>query len=189
MLNVLNIYASLNGHTEKISREIERTCAEQGCAVTSLDVAGQEHPHDLLAPDLTFIGSGVYTWLPGKAMLRWIDRQLQHARERELIKPGSPRVPGRFACVYCTYGGPHTGEAEAVPALKYMGQLFDHLGIPVVAEWAIPGAFVPEKMRFMNVQGRMGDISGRPDAHDLSEVRQRVRGLVLSLDAAIAGRE
>ncbi|BCS88122.1 flavodoxin domain-containing protein [Pseudodesulfovibrio sediminis] len=187
MLNVLNIYASLNGQTRKVSREIERACAEQGCTVTSLDVAGQEHPYDLLAPNLTFIGSGVYTWLPGKPMLQWIDRQLKHAREHELIKPGSPRLPGRFACAYCTYAGPHTGEAEAIPALKYMEQLFDHLGIPVVAEWTIPGAFIPKKMRFMNVLGRLGDISDRPNAHDLSEIREKVRGLVLSLEAAMAG--
>lgn len=189
MLQVLNLYAALNGQTRKVSRERERACAEQGCAVTSRDVAGQESPLDFLAPNLIFIGSGVCTWLPGKAMLSWIDRQLRNAREQGLITPGFPRRPGRFACAYCTYAGPHTGEAEAAPALKYMGQLFDHLGIPVVAEWAIPGAFVPEKMRFMNVQGRLGDIRDRPDAHDLRAIREKVHGLVRSLAAAMAGQE
>lgn len=186
MIKVLNIYASLNGQTEKVHREIGRACADLDCTVTSVNVGGQDRPLSLLDADLVFIGSGVYTWLPGKGMLKWIDMQLKHAREAGLILPGSPRLPGKFACVYCTYAGPHTGEAEAVPALKYMGQLFDHLGIAVAAEWAIPGAFVPEKMRFMNEGGRLGDIRGRPDPHDLGEVRERTIGLIESLRSAIA---
>lgn len=186
MINVLNIFASLNGQTEKINREIGRACSGLDCTVTSVNVVGQDRPLSLLEPDLIFIGSGVYTWLPGKGMLKWIDMQMKHAREEGIIRPGSPRLPGKFACVYCTYAGPHTGEAEAVPALKYMGQLFDHLGITVAAEWAIPGAFVPEKMRFMNERGRLGDIRDRPDSHDLRDVREKTIGLVESLRPSIA---
>ncbi|MEF2229326.1 MAG: hypothetical protein V3571_00200 [Pseudodesulfovibrio sp.] len=186
MIKVLNIFASLNGHTEKIHREIGRACSGLDCTVASLNVGTGDQPISLLEPDVIFIGSGVYTWLPGKGMLKWIDRQLKHAREEGLILPGSPRLCGKFACVYCTYGGPHTGEAEAVPALKYMGQLFDHLGIAVAAEWAIPGAFVPEKMRFMNERGRLGDIRDRPNSHDLRAVHERTIGLIESLRPTIA---
>lgn len=180
-MNILNIFASLNGQTEKVALEIERACTAAGCKVTTINVGKQELDPDLLHSDLTFIGSGVYTWLPGKHMLKWIDRQLAHARENKLIVPGSPRIPGKFACVYCTYAGPHTGEAEAVPAVKYMGQLFDHLGITVAAEWCIPGAFIPKAMRHMNTSGRLGNIEGRPNENDLREIHERTRGLIQSL--------
>lgn len=184
-MNILNLYASLNGQTEKVAREIEQVCAAKGCDVTTIDVGKESRTPDLLENDLTFIGSGVYTWLPGKRMLNWIDGQLGAARKQDLILPCSPRIPGKFACVYCTYAGPHTGEAEATPAIKYMGQLFDHLGITVAAEWAIPSAFIPEKMRYMNVTGRLGNIEGRPDARDLQQIRERTGGLIESLRLSV----
>ncbi|MCJ2163527.1 MULTISPECIES: flavodoxin domain-containing protein [unclassified Pseudodesulfovibrio] len=185
MIQVLSIYASLNGQTEKASREIERACADNGCSVTSVNVRKHDDILSLLDADITFIGSGVYTWLPGKQMLKWIERQLGHARTEGLILPGSPRLPGKFACVYCTYGGPHTGEAEAVPCLKYMGQLFDHLGITVAAEWSIPGAFIPKGMQEMNVKGRLGNIEDRPNADDLKSVYQRTAGLIKALSSSM----
>ncbi|WP_147820712.1 flavodoxin family protein [Salidesulfovibrio onnuriiensis] len=185
-MNILNLYASLNGQTEKVALEIERACADAGCDVKTINVGKQDLELDLLRNDLTFMGSGVYTWLPGKRMLKWIDRQLASARDRNLILPGSPRLPGKFACVYCTYAGPHTGEAEATPAIKYMGQLFDHLGVTVADEWAIPGAFVPENKRHLNTSGRLGNIEGRPNEHDLMQVRERARGLIESLRSPAA---
>ena len=188
-MNVLNLYASLNGQTEKVAKTIEQACSDTGCSVTTVNVREQKQELDLLQYDLTFIGSGVYTWLPGKQMLKWIGRQLDSARDKGLILPGSPRLPGKYACVYCTYAGPHTGEAEAVPAIKYMGQLFDHLGIAVFAEWSIPGAFVPEKMRAMNRNGRLGNIEDRPDARDLQDIAGRTSSLIEALTPAItAGR-
>lgn len=181
MPHVLNVYSSLNGQTEKVSREIERACTDKGCSVDSVNIRNNENILPLLEPDITFIGSGVYTWLPSKKMLKWIERQLDHARTEGLILPGSPRLSDKFACVYCTYAGPHTGDAEAVPALKYMGQLFDHLGISVAAEWSIPGAFVPEKMQGMNESGRLGNINGRPNENDLKTVYEGTTGLINSL--------
>lgn len=188
-MKILNLYASLNGQTEKVAAEIEQACMKKGCTVETVNVRNQVDTIDLLASDLTFIGSGVYTWLPGKQMLKWIEMQLGIARDNGLIRPGSPRIPGRFACVYCTYAGPHTGEAEAIPAIKYMGQLFDHLGISVAAEWAIPGAFVPEKMKAMNRSGRLGNIEDRPSVDDLKRVREQAMGLISSLEPAVRERQ
>lgn len=185
MMNILNVYDSLNGQTEKVARTIEKACSDRGCSVNTVNVRTQERELDLLESDLTFIGSGVYTWLPGKPMLKWIDRHLTAARGQNLILPCSPRIPGKFVCVYCTYAGPHTGEAEAVPALKYMGQLFDHLGVTIAAEWAIPGAFIPPKMQSMNVNGRLGNIEGRPDQEDLRRVYEQTGGLLDSLCLAV----
>ncbi|NDV26789.1 flavodoxin family protein [Desulfovibrio sp. JC010] len=181
-MKILNLYGSLNGQTEKVALEIEKEAVRAGHEVSTFNLKKEGILFELLDYDLTFIGSGVYTWLPGKAVQGWIDRQLMHARDNNLILPGSPRIPGKFACVYCTYAGPHTGEAEAVPAIKYMGQLFDHLGITVADEWAVVGSFVPKKMQHFNTSGRLGDIEGRPNADDLKQVRGKVAGLLGSLE-------
>ncbi|KAF1077081.1 flavodoxin domain-containing protein [Halodesulfovibrio sp. MK-HDV] len=185
-MNILNLYASLNGQTEKIAREIEKTALMGEHIVTTVNVKKQEDIIDLLAYDFIFIGSGVYTWLPGKAMLDWMKRQMDYIRKNDLILPGSPRTPGKFVCVYCTYAGPHTGEAEAIPAIKYMGQLFDHLGITIVDEWSIVGAFIPKKMHQLNISGRLGNIEGRPNDEDLRQVRERVKGMLNSLQVSIS---
>ena len=180
-MKILNLYSSLNGQTQKVAAEIENTCKKSGYQIKTVNL-GQDDPElDLLEYDITFIGSGVYTWLPGKKMLKWIERQLSSARDKGLILPNSPRVPGKFVCVYCTYAGPHTGEAEAVPAIKYMGQLFDHLGISIAAEWSIPGAFVPESKKALNISGRLGNIEGRPNAHDLQVIGEKTQGFIKSL--------
>ena len=181
MINILNIYSSQGGQTQKIAMEIEKACITSGGNVTTLKTKEQTHEIDLLAYDMIFAGSGVYTWLPDKPMQKWMDMQLTAARENNLILPSAPRILGKYACVYCTYGGPHTGEAEAIPAVKYMGQLFDHMGFSVVTEWCIPGAFIPKKMHKMNREGRLGNIEGRPNADDLQKVYEQTIGLLESL--------
>jgi hypothetical protein len=76
----------------------------------------------------------------------------------------------------CRDGG-HTGANEAVPAVKYMGQLFDHLGYEIIAEWYIPGEF-HGKLENLNVAGRLGRISGRPNEADLQEIYEKVIGML-----------
>lgn len=76
----------------------------------------------------------------------------------------------------CRDGG-HTGANEAVPAVKYMGQLFDHLGYEIIAEWYIPGEF-HGKFENLNVAGRLGRISGRPNEADLQEIYEKVIGIL-----------
>lgn len=180
-MKILNIYASVNGQTEKVAQEIESTCKLENQDIVTINVAENPGIQDLLSADLIFIGSGVYTWLPSKAMMKWIKNQLDHCRTSGLILPGSPRIPGRFACVYTTFAGPHTGEAEALPAIKYMGQLFDHLGIAICDEWALPSAFVPQNMQEFNTNGRLGNIEGRPNKNDLASVSEKVKGLISSM--------
>ncbi len=184
-MNILNLYASLNGNTQKVALEIEASAKDNGHAVTTVNLKKQNEVMDLLDADLTFIGSGVYTWLPDKSVMKWIDKQLEHCRNNALIAPGSPRIPGKSACIYCTYAGPHTGKAEATPAIKYMGQLFDHLGITIADEWSIPGAFVPQKMTHFNTSGRLGNIVGRPNAEDLRQIREKTKGLLEALAPSI----
>ena len=81
--------------------------------------------------------------------------------------------------VYCTYGGAHTGSNEAVPAVKFMGQLFDHLGFEIVAEWYFIGEYPAHgRMKDYSALGRLGNIKGRPNDADLEEVAERVVGVL-----------
>jgi hypothetical protein len=81
--------------------------------------------------------------------------------------------------VYCTFGGAHTGANEAIPAVKYMGQLLDHLGIDVVAEWYVIGAYPGKgRLKEYSVGGRLGNIEGRPNEADLADVAERVTGVL-----------
>ena len=96
---------------------------------------------DLLSYDFIFVGSGVYQWLPGKGLQEFIAARLAHYAAAGEIKYASPRRARKKVVVYCTYGGAHTGVNEAVPAVKYMGQFFDHLGFEIVAEWYMVGEY------------------------------------------------
>ena len=47
-----------------------------------------------------------------------------------------------------------------------MGQLFDHLGYTIIAEWYIVGEYKTERLQGHSVAGRLGDIRGRPNEVD-----------------------
>ncbi len=177
-MKILHLYYSSTGNTKKVAETIDKTLDDLGHQVESVAVGKETEDADLLDCDLVFAGSGVYEWLPGKSMQNLFGKLRRKYVETGDIKPGSPKTPGRKAVVYCTYGGVHTGVNEAVPAVKYMSQLFDHLGFIILDEWYVPGEYVPEKMRSMSEKGRLGDIRGRPDEHDLAEVAEKVKGIL-----------
>ena len=178
-MKILNLYFSSTGNTEKVAQRISASAAKEGHEVDTVKITGGKEEVDLLQYDLVFIGSGVYQWLPGKALQEFIGAKLSHYSEAKEIKMASPRRPQKKAVVYCTYGGAHTGANEAIPAVKYMGQLLDHLGIEVVAEWYIIGAY-PGTGRFkeFSAGGRLGNIEGRPNEADLADVAERVVGVL-----------
>jgi len=177
-MNVLNLYFSQTGNTEKVAIKIEETVRELGHTVTTLKIKDKDQDIDILKYDFVFAGSGVYGQLPGEPMRKLFRRQLQrYVREGE-IKPASPRSPSANTVIYCTYGGVHTGINEAIPAVKFMGQLFDHLGYNIVAEWYVIGEYHPENMKSHSVSGRLGDIRGRPNEEDLRDVAERVKGIL-----------
>ena len=176
-MKILNLFYSSTGNTIKIADTITKTLAGLGHQVKTVKVTGTTEI-DILDFDMVFAGSGVYAWLPGKPMKKLLERLRDDYASRGFIKPGAPRI-GKRAVIYCTYGGTHTGINEAVPAVKFMGQLFDHLGFEILDEWHLVGEYHPVKMKHMTRTGRLGDISGRPDEHDLKEVEQRVKGIML----------
>jgi flavodoxin len=179
-MKILNLYFSSTGNTEKVAQRISATAAQEGHEVDTVKIAGeQQEDVDLLRYDLVFIGSGVYQWLPGKALQEFIGAKLTHYAEAKEIKPSSPRRPQKKGVVYCTFGGAHTGANEAIPAVKYMGQLLDHLGIDVVAEWYVIGAYPGKgRLKEYSVGGRLGNIEGRPNEADLADVAERVTGVL-----------
>lgn len=177
-MKILNLYFSATGNTEKVAAQITQTVEKLGHQIETRKITG-ESDIDLLGYDLVFMGSGVYQWLPGKGMQEFIQKKLAHYSEAGEIKYASPRRAGKRTVVYCTYGGGHTGVNEAIPAVKYMGQLFDHLGFEVVAEWYFIGNYPAQgKFKDFSSLGRLGDISGRPNAADLAEVAERVTGIL-----------
>jgi flavodoxin len=188
-MKVLNLYHSQTQNTLKVAETIEKAARDAGCDVKTMQAKPGADSVQLLEYDLIFIGSGVYAWLPGKAMIEWLgERAKENMQEfggTGLFKPGSPRLSGKYYAVYCTFGGSHTGINEAIPAVKYMGQLFDHLGLTNAAEWYIPGAYHVPKLKHHNIEGRLGDISNRPNENDLASITEKVKGLIESLKSSI----
>jgi flavorubredoxin len=177
-MKVLNLYYSMTGNTEKVAKKIEETLKELGHKVDTVKVTEKNVELDILQYELVFVGSGVYTWLPGKPLQELYARLLAKYHGTKDIKPSSPKRPHLNVVVYCTYGGGHTGVNEAIPAVKYMGQLFDHLGYNIIAEWYIVGEYVTENFRENNILGRLGEIRGRPNENDLREVAEKVKGIL-----------
>ncbi len=175
-MKVLNLYFSGTGNTEKIARQIEKTLLEHGHQVDSVK-AGDRFEPDVLTYDFIFVGSGVYAWLPGKPMMQLLSHLREKCAKTKEIKAASPKRPGKKAVVYCSFGGGHTGINEAIPAVKYMGQLFDHLGFEIIGEWFVVGEF-HGKLSHLSLSGRLGNIVGRPNETDLQEIAQKVTGIL-----------
>ena len=105
---------------------------------------------------------------PAKGLQEFIAARLAHYAAAGEVKYASPRRAHKKVVVYCTYGGAHTGVNEAIPAVKFMGQLFDHLGFEIVAEWYYIGRYPAQgRMKDFSTSGRLGDITGRPNDADL----------------------
>jgi len=177
-MEVLNLYYSETGNTEMVAQRIHESVKELGHGVTTVRVKSKTTEIEILDYDFVFVGSGVYAQFPGKALMDLYRKLFQRYRERHEIKPAAPRRPSKGAVVYCTYGGGHTGVNEAVPTVKYMGQLLDHLGYTIVAEWYVVGEYKTNRLRMLSVDGRLGDIRGRPNESDLRDVAERVKGVL-----------
>jgi hypothetical protein len=175
---ILNLYYSSTGNTEKVALRIGQTLRELGREVDTVKVTDEDLNVDVLRYGLVFAGSGMYGQLPGEALIGLFRKILAIYSKQGEVKPCSPKRPSAKTVVYCTYGGVHTGVNEAVPGVKFMGQLFDHLGYAIVGEWYIVGEYVSEAQRQHSVIGRLGDIRGRPNEQDLREVAERVKGIV-----------
>ena len=172
------IFWSKTGNTEKTARAIRDGLEGGGAGV---DLMRVEEARDLeyFHYDLLCIGFPSYRWAPPEPVVRWLQRKHSRYAREGRVQVNAQRVEGTKALVFCTYSGPHTGIREAIPAGKYAGQFFEHLGIPVLDEWYVVGEFHGDEEA--STRGCLGDIRGRPTEEDLRRVRERAVSLTRRL--------
>lgn len=173
------VYWSKTGNTEKVALAIKEGLEEAGVEVV-LTRAEESNDIDFFDYDLACLGFPTYQWHPPEPMGAFIKRKFSGYREGGRVKLGAPKVPGKNALIFCTYSGPHTGINEAIPAGKYVGQFFEHLGFTVLDEWYVLGEYHGSEER--STKGRMGDIRGRPNEEDLRKVKRDVSHLLKHLE-------
>jgi flavorubredoxin len=163
------IYWSRTGNTKKVAFAIKEGLENAGLTVT---VVRPEEAEDIdfYDYDLVCVGSPSYQWHPPKPMTAFLKKKFVHYRSQGRVKLGAPKIPRKTALIFCTYSGPHTGINEAVPAGKYIGQFFEHLGFTVVDELYVLGEFCGSEKH--STMGRMGDIRGKPDEEDLRKIKE-----------------
>ncbi|MGD8967567.1 MAG: flavodoxin domain-containing protein [Anaerolineae bacterium] len=172
------IYWSKTGNTEKAACAIQDGL-EAGGADVQLRTAEEAKDIDYYQYDLVCIGFPSYQWSPPEPMVTLLkQRHRQYARQGR-VQVNAPPVRDTNALIFCTYSGPHTGINEAIPAGKYAGQFFEHLGIRVLDEWYIVGEYHGNLEA--STKGCLGDIRGRPSEEDLRHLRERATSLVRRL--------
>ena len=181
-MKTLVLYDSLGGNTEKVAKGINRTLDRGGIETELIKVSEDTDP-DLYDYDLLFLGSPVIAWSPTNTMRDFVMKKLREYHKTR-IQPSAPLRPGKFAVSFCTFSGTHIGENEAIPLTKWFSSFLEHLGCQVMAEWNIVGEF--HKTEGSNINGRLGDIRGRPNESDLLDVENRVKGLLAGLAASMA---
>jgi flavodoxin len=172
----LVLYWSKGGNTRKVADTIHRTVQDHGISSQIKEITSDLEV-DVFSYELVFLGAPVYFNLAPQPVMKF----LQSLRSRAKNQAAAPEKPGHYAVVFCTYGGGHTGVGEALPLLKYMGQVFEHEGIRVVEEWPVVGDFPEITDPHYNTAGRLGDVTGRPDVADLRVVAGQVAGLLRRL--------
>jgi len=179
------IYWSKTGNTENVALAVKEGL-EAGGADVVLKRAEEAEDVDFYDYDLICVGFPSYRWHPPKPMDRFLKTKFNAYRSQGRVTVGASKVPGQNALIFCTYSGPHTGIREAIPAGKYAGQFFEHLGFTVLGEWYVVGEFHGSEEK--STLGRLGDIRGRPNEADLRKVRQDAMRLAQIVGAHPTGR-
>jgi hypothetical protein len=169
------IYWSKSGNTEKAALALKEGLEASGTQVVFRRVE-EANDLDFFDYDLICVGFPSYQWHPPDPVDTFLKSRFGQWRQAGHVKTAAPKVPGRNALIFCTYSGPHTGLNEAIPAGKYAGQFFEHLGFTVLDEWYILGEFHGSLER--STKGRMGDIRGRPNEEDLQKVKRDTADLL-----------
>lgn len=182
-MKTLILYDTKTGNTEKVAQAIAQTLVDLKQSPVMRKIT-PETSIDLLEFDLVFIGTPVIDWLPSVTVMNRVKQAMKGHVEQKQVKLSSPKLPGKYAVCFCTYGGPHTGEGEAVPATLWLRSFVEHLGFTHLDSWHVPGQFHshPESDR-LNREGRLGNITGRPDERDCRDIAGRVIGLLKSIGA------
>ena len=174
-MKVALVYWSKTGNTERVANAIRRGLIKEEVDLSFWRIDGAEE-HSFLDYNLYCIGFPSYNWHPPEPVTKYLKEHHRKNVKAGLVKPNSPRIHGKNALVFCTYSGPHTGLDEAIPAVKYAGQFFEHIGISVVAEWCVLYEFIGWEEGSIN--GRMGDIRGKPTEEELLKITEDTIKLV-----------
>lgn len=172
-MNALIVYWSKTGNTEKVAISIKESLEANDVQVTCKRTDGA-YDLDWLSYDLVCLGFPSYKWEPPGDVVDYLKKK--GGEHGDIVKIGSPKIPGKYAVVFCTYSGPHTGVDEALPACKNAGQYFAHLGFTVFDDWCIVGEFHGHED--LSTRGPLGDIRGRPNEEDLAKVKQDMEKLL-----------
>ena len=172
------IFWSKTGNTKKVAIALKSGFEETGASV-NIQTISNARDIDFFAYDLICIGSPVYQWSPPNKFEEYLQQKFNSYKNDGCVKLGAPKVKGRNVLIFCTYSGPHTGKNEAIPAVKNIGQFFEHLGFYIVDEWCILSEF--QGSEEISTQGKMGDIRGLPSEEDLKEISTRAAVLISKL--------
>jgi len=179
-LRALVVYYSPGGNTKRTAEALCRGL-ERGEAEVTLLPLHRARGVALDDYDLVCLGCPSYHFSPPAPVRRALEHWIAEGNAKGSIVPNCPRRPGRTAVVFVTYGGPHTGIEEATPVGDVLAQTFRHLGYDVRAAWYTVGEFHDNMNPRLNLYGRLGDIRGRPNAHDLGVIETNAYGLACGL--------
>jgi hypothetical protein len=174
------MYWSKTGNTHKVARAIAMGLDIGGVAVSVMPI-DDNIVVDFYAYNLLCLGFPSYRWSPPDPVTEFLQRKFVEYRLH--VQVSAPPYPGKHALVFCTYSGQHTGINEAVPAGKFAGQFFEHLGIPVIDEWYVIGEY--HGLPSANTEGRLGDIRGQPTDEVLQDITQRACQLALKIQPGV----
>lgn len=174
MKNALMIYHSSTGNAEKVAQAI---CLglEEACVLVDVKKPQSAANVDYFKYDFVCIGSPSIQWRPAKPLEEFLKTKLEECKQQGKIKPSAPKVPGKYAIIFCTYSGPHTGLDEATPTGKYIAQFFEHIGFTIIAEWYILSEYHGNTEN--STMGKMGDIRGKPTVEDLIKIKEKASAL------------
>ncbi len=80
------------------------------------------------------VGFMTCLWHPPAEMVSLLQGKYSQSLQPDRVKKGAPKIFGKNALAFYTYSGPHTGIREGIPAGKFGGQCFKHLGFTVLDE-------------------------------------------------------
>lgn len=163
------IYWSKTGNTEKVGLAIKEGLEDAGVKVVMKQIEESEDVN-YLDYDLVCIGSPTYQWHPPPLVVEFLKKKHNQYCDEGKIRLAAPKISGKYALVFCTFSGPHTGINEAIPTAKYISQFLEHLGFAILDEWYILSEYHGWKQG--NIEGKMGDIRGKPSKEDLLKIKK-----------------
>jgi menaquinone-dependent protoporphyrinogen IX oxidase len=187
-MKTLVLYDSMGGNTEKVAKKIHQVTSESG-AVSTLIKLDESTELDFYDYDLVFLGSPDIEWLPTPKMMEFLHKKklLEH-RMRGDVLPSAPIRPQKFAVCFATFCGAHTGINEVLSVTQWLASFLEHIGYMVLEKIHIPGEMRnfgqakgwmnDERLAGLNERGRLGNIKGRPNEHDLLDVETHVQGIL-----------